>query len=652
MNLDQLRNRIESRSEDERYSAWLELYGSRAPEALEEIKKIITGADPLLKITLARFLAQMHESKAVHYLVELLEDETPEVFEGARIAFEKNLFPFKLDVLFPRVKSKSRDARYYAIEKLATARKFVVVDPLIELLHGPDEIDLLVALSALRFLPHRGLVPHLIPLLSDPREEVRFRTILVFDALNENYYLLSRKVFFVAFRDLAPRVRHAAIWSLRKTPTSKSIRYLTDLSLNDADPMIRQEALLALGAFPTSSVMTHLLTVLVKETVVMVSLKAEAVLLRMPYDALFRGLKKNLNHKNNAVASKALSLLADLKIHKSYTFSYIRKALGQSKDDKRKIHLIESLGRLGVTDAIPILEAFITQSPILGYTAMLALVRLYPTSTAEPLVKTMINPKINIVIKQIIMKHLIRHGSKMRFPQTLVQSLLSYLKDPNLQMRYLACEALQYTSDPSILEHLFETLLKETDATIIKRITTTLVAIFRNNPANIPGLFELNLHNQAAVAHLVDILRSYCETHEQTTRLLRELLSGNLRLLDTAHRAHMLDLIWFLLNKHLITLNELLALMDRQETIEGLLRFLITQLHASKHISLELPFGQLNQLMSQDNPELQQLVIELSAYANSLEAIPLIVKSLNKPGLDYLQKPGVEAIRHLAEQYR
>ena len=131
IDIKEIRSHIKNGTEESRFTAWLTLYSSDEPEVNEEIKGILNGTDPILKILLARFLSHLNTEKAIHDLINLLEDENYVVHQAACKAFERNFFEQKNQKLFPLIYSRYGYVKEYAIETLAFSGYSLLVAPLL-----------------------------------------------------------------------------------------------------------------------------------------------------------------------------------------------------------------------------------------------------------------------------------------------------------------------------------------------------------------------------------------------------------------------------------------------------------------------------------------------------------------------------------------
>lgn len=484
LDLVEFRKRIEGDSEDLRFEAWMNLYSSAELKAREEVEAIIKGTDPILKILLARFLARVYEDRALEYLCRLLCDSNLVVVDIAIRCFEKNLHENRIAKLLPVIRAPLFKAQAFAIEKLCLGNVPESLDPLLGLLQQAQDTLLEHILSCLRHLPDKRLIPVVKKFLTHASQKVRFHAIMVLGSLYEAGHFECRKYLVEALGDSHPRIRQAILWVFRKVPARSDLRHFLHFSREDPDSNVRQEALLGLTVFPNSRVVQHLLKLLVSDKDRMVILKGEAVLLSIPQKKLIRGLKKVLKDREFAVKSKAVVMFSEFHpaLSRGY-YVFLMKEIRGARSTKEKIPFIQSLGIAGFAEALPYLKEMIhAPDHLLGYTAMVSLLKIYSRSLVFPILEILRDDKLSDLLKQMAMKYFVKVADRSQFTTELLLFLKDYLNSPRINLRYLAARVLIASEDEHFLQPLFEMILSEPDPSIRQLLRDYVTQAIAKNP--------------------------------------------------------------------------------------------------------------------------------------------------------------------------
>ncbi|MBF0106807.1 MAG: hypothetical protein HQM16_15960, partial [Deltaproteobacteria bacterium] len=220
INLQSIRQKIEGESEDARFIAWMELYGSDEKPAEAEINRIINGNDPILKILFCRFLSSAPEDRAADFLVRLLNDQNETVIENAIKAFDKNKLNNKTRKIIPILSAPTLKAQYFAIDRLTSAGVLLATEHLLRKMADAPETMLKAILSGFRFLNDKRVLYDVLPLTNDTREAIRFHALLATAALYESGQRQLHKFIISHLDDPSVEIRRLIVWTLRK----KSLR--------------------------------------------------------------------------------------------------------------------------------------------------------------------------------------------------------------------------------------------------------------------------------------------------------------------------------------------------------------------------------------------------------------------------------------------
>lgn len=630
IDLDDIHKRIEGSSEDARFTAWTELYLSKESGALEEIKRILLSHDPVLKLMFLRFLTSVGDSRSASFITQLLLDSNIVVADAAKRAFEGSRFENKLENLLPLVDSQVIFARDYAIEKLALGGQILIIDPLILFMQTANDDFLKKILMALRFLPDRRLLKVTRKYLTDARDDIRYAALLVYSSLYELGLKKTHGALLAALSDPLARIRQAALWALRPLAAKKDLSFFISLSTRDPDPMVRAESILCLSKFPRKKVVVHLLNIMVSEKDRMVALKAEAILLAMPIKMLIKGLNRGLKDQNDRVRGKALLLIAEYMRESDHFFKYVLKRLKNTKSEKEKITLLEALGVVGSRAARLVLETYLHSSYLLAYTAMTSLTRIDATLPPENYLQYLNDPKLNMVLKQLVLKALV---SKQKDPIThkgLIGHLVALLKSDNLNMRYLSIQALAFVPHESVLAPLFEVVLEETDPTSAQLLRESILSLLRANPTLFEQKLKKYIDKPRAVLLLLEILKMEGIEAKQMRDFILIILNAKQELVYSELNHAVADLLASVLSQSIITMNEFLEILLTHSQRGEWLNRVIMQLRNYPAFHYEIREDLALELLKEDDFLFITSLIELLGHSKGNQVLKPLIDILTR----------------------
>lgn len=623
--IDDIVSCIRGASEDARFEAWMMLYSSTEEVQQEEIPRIISGRDNVLKMLLTRFLAFIYEEKAVVYLRDMLFDGDAEVIDAAVKAFDKNAFEGKLKKLLAVLHAPNPDARIFALERLSQGGMKEALPMFINMLKTADENLTAGILAGLRYLPDKRLLYEIKPYVSHENEEIRFRAGLVCGSLLEERISRARRILVKLLSDSSPRIRQAALWSLRKRPHRGDLKYLMAISSGDPDPRVRQESLLGLADFPSAQAIRQLLFVVVNDSNRMVVLKGESVLLAMPVKKLIAGLKRLLNVSDKRIVNKAMLLFAEFQKNSTSYYRYLIKGLRRAASDKEKLPYVEALGIMGRFEAVSELESLLSGSPLLSYAALIAILRIWGRREDFETLKYLTYPGFSSVMKQMVLKHFLKADNLKMYRRDLTDHFIELLSNSNLNLRYLAAQALSKVPENFIVDPLLQMMLRETDLSSIKLLRENIANILRAKPDLFPEIFERYRHNEAAVHLIFGYLREVSLSRSESLRLFTQLFTDANRFLVTEHGDEFAELICQFLTHHKLTPEDLLEALrpfDLRHTVLDTVMKILKSLQGIK-LTLSVPKF-MTELKARDDFSKKPL-IELLAFSDSSEAIPALV---------------------------
>lgn len=634
LNLPDIWKRIEGNSEDMRFEAWMELYHFDGEEARQEIQKIISSNYSLHKILFARFLSHVHEERAVSCLCDLLMDDNETVVLAAKKAFEKNAYEFKVRKLYPVIHAPVFSAKSYAIEKLAVAGEIDVLDSLIQMLDTENEKLLFTVLSALRYLPDSTLLRVVERFIHHENEEVRFKAVLIYGSLFEAQYSQAWKFLIEFLNDESAHIRQAALWSLRIVKTRKNLCYFLHYSKEDPDPMVRQEALLGLAQFPTKSVIRHLISILVHDQNRLVVLKGEAVLLTMPVSRLIRALRSILKDPDQKVYDKAVLLFAEFQKESSRFFRYLVKSLKNCKSDKEMLPFIEAIGIMKQKKGISILEKYLNRSPLLTYAALSAILKIWGKSEEFPVLDYLQRDNLNVLNKQIVIKHFIKIDSVQMYTQEVVDEFVRILRHENLNLRYLAAQALAKVPRDNIVEPLIQMMMREIDPASLKLLRENIGLILQNHP----GIFPKMFHKFQNEAQVMEIFFTYMKdiplSREQILKLLSDFFLNSHAYLMSNYQEKFIDVIFYYLLTKKINFTDLFPVLESFDQKNSILHLILHKMKRRQGFRADLPVPMILEWMQTDVFS-KELLIELLGYSDSLDVIPALVSLVSREDKAY-----------------
>jgi hypothetical protein len=293
----------------------------------------------------------------------------------------------------------------------------------------------------------------------------------------------------------------------------------------------------------------------------MVVLKGEAVLFTMPTAKLVSGLKKVLKIEDNKIKNKVLLIFSEFQKTSESFFDYLAISLKKAKNDKELLPYIECLGRIQHKKSIPILESQLDGSPIISYSALVSLLRAWGQNEKFPVMRYLEHEKLNDVTKQMALKHYVKIISSENISEVMVNKFLDLLKSTNLNLRYIASQALVKVQEDSVAEPFFSALVKETDDTAKKLLHKNLAVFFETKPILFVSIFESHINDAAAIEELFNVIKDTELDKHKTLEILLGLILDPANILQTNYKEMYIDLFISFLNKQWLTLDEFLEII-------------------------------------------------------------------------------------------
>ncbi|MCP5463750.1 MAG: HEAT repeat domain-containing protein [Deltaproteobacteria bacterium] len=634
--LERLFAQTTSESDDVRFSAWMQIYQSDDPKAKAFLEQVASSGQISQKVLFCKFLGFLEDEYSARILVDLICDTEPLVVHQAILAFDKNNFQRRVYFLLPVLKAPLKEAQVFAVNKFCLESVSEAVHPVLDMLKQADEDLILEILSGLRFLADKRLFQDLKIYLGHPNERIRWRAIMIYGSLYETGVTRARRLLVRRLSDRSAQIRRSIIWTLRRNDDRRNLRLFLKLAEQDPDPTVRQEALTALGRFPSKTVIKNLVKLLVKEKNRMVVLKGEAVLLSIPTKQLIIGLKNLLTYHDKFVRNKVMIMYAEFQKTSETFFAFLIKELKKTKSDMDKIPIIESLGLLGNKAAIPQLEKLLAESPLLSYTSMMALLKIYGFDKSFPFLKYSQEVKLSALVRQIVMKHFIKISDDSMYNDEIVTHCMSLLSNTNLNIRYLATQILSKVQDPKVLVPFFKSFVNEDDPTAFRLLKENIHRLVQSNPK----LFEVLLQNfydhDIGVLQIFLIMKEANLNKNALLQIIKSCLSLPLLILNKTCAPSFIELVFTYVLKERISITDIIALQcepgQKQQLLKGLLG------HIKRYKRKKVVIGEHHVetwYSDQDEPEQKQIIIELISHTTGIESIRFLIdlyyKENNQP---------------------
>jgi len=645
--LSQIRMDIEGSSEDARFAAWMELYTSDKELAKQELKRVVIEKDPILKILFCKFLAHNHEEKAILYLQEMLLDQNEIVLENAIKAFDKNTYVDKIIKLLPVLQAPTTRAKYFAIDRLSTTKTIQATEPILEMLKNADEELMVNILTGLRFLTDRRILFSVKPLLDHPKDKIRFGAIMAIGSLYTSGYFHARQILLDCLTDPMPKNRQAIIWNLRNTPYNKDLKHFFHYSTHDPDPFVRQECLLGLSAFSNQKVIHHLIKVLITEKNKMVVLKGEAVLLSMPTSILVKELKKLLNSLDQKIKNKVMVLFAQFQKGSDEFFEYLQENLNNTKSEKEKVAIIHSLGLLENKKAISLLEQQLKASPIISYTSMAALLKVWGYSKEFPVLKYLKNDRLSDLTKQIVLKHFVKIGSKEMYSAELTYLFIDLLKSKNINIRYHSIQALVKVINPSVLVPIFKVIIEETDPTALKTAKDNIILLIQKMPQLLIGLMEKFKNSEKEFDELISMLSISELPKSKLLQILPMFLEAPLFLLQSKQSQKIIDFLFSYIHNRVITYDDILNKIEQKTTRQDLIAMSAEKLRAEPSLKIALPLQKLHSWIQEENLVHKINLVDLISHSDSNKINSILAAIICNESSVELQNKAATALNNI-----
>lgn len=645
-------------SEDARFTGWMEIYSSPSDEAREILQKILSSEDTKLKYLFIRFLIHRHERRAVHYLQELMLDANPQIVKAAIHAFEKNQCPAKIQELIPVLKAPLPLAQGYAIDTLSQSRcseslphlHRMIVEAGEKTTETPEPNEVLPKLlSSLRLFMDKKSLPILIPFLKNECEEIRLKAVQSLGAFYASGILSLRKRLLRMISDDSPRVRQAILYALSRRPMRRDLSLTLRLLKSDPDPSLRREALIHLSHFPTPPVIRHILQILTESHDPAQILKCESLLLRMPEKRLIPGLRKIIRKERGEIRNRALIILAGLsglQKDSQECFHLLVQSL-KTETIQEKVPILEAFGRLQNQRAIPILEEYLHSPFLTSYTAMTSLIQIWNRLETVPFLKYLSDPDLEPLLKQSVLKNLIRRGGHYPYDKGLLDCLMGFFRGDRLNLRILSAQALVHSREPEFLQRLLEGILEENNPVFTPLIGQYFHHFFQADL----GRFIASCMNLPKKRPLLNPLFSIMQNVSVSDEEAQSLLSVFFGLYDPLPDPSCSSLImeriisWLLAGK--ITVPRLIQELNATTARGFWLNLLAKHLEIHSGRRIEFPFAPLKAWLQDQDKTVRRSAVRLMGSGGGRPSLPVLVSMICNPQAETLHKEAAQALGKL-----
>jgi hypothetical protein len=647
MTVSELRVLMDGLTDDAQVDAWMRMFSAEDP-ADNMIPQVVVSEDPVLKILLARFLGTIPELAAVEALATLLQDTNHVIYEGARKAFDQNTFAKKWPILLPLLKATEQHAQCYAISKLASAGIWDAMPILLKLLTTDDEALLVHLLKGLRYFVDERLIPHIQPFLEDPREAVRLPAVLVLGALYEGEIRRARDPLFLALKDDSAQVRRAVIWSLRRAPAARDVAQIYRMGTTDPDPAVRQEVLMLLPFFPKKKYVTFLLDIFMKEKERSVLLKAEAIIMAMPTPLLSTVLWTVVRRSTGKPFHRALLILAEISSTSPRFIRFIFRRLKRGKKPKELLPLLEAVGLLEDPAAAPQVAQHLKGNPLLAYTAMQSLLKIWAHHPQSVDIHVHLqDPEISDLLKQTILKQMLKTGAWDFYAETMLDTLLAFLDSPTLNVRYLAAQTIAPVPSLRVMENFVGLLMREPDPTFVVFLRKSLQEQLTTRPEWMAKLIHRYKENPEYVRLLFAVMGESKIIGKPLRQMLRELLQPPLLLHQSMHKDTLTNYVAMLLLQKKIDLEECLEGLADLPGRGDLLAQLARIARDYSHVTLNPPVPTLVAWFDDPEPASRHAIIDLLTYSGDIRAIRFLTTIGCRDALQPFHDGAVAGVSHL-----
>jgi len=409
---------------------------AESAEFVRELVRLSGAEGEPLRVAVCRGLGR--KSANLPLLKPFLEDESERVRSEAEWLFQKYATPEKVETLIELLGSKHSYARAFAATALGNSRAPVAVKPLIDTLDDPNGAVREKAAWALKQLAPPGLPRLMERLLEDEEAKVRFAALVGLGS-SKKYRKWRRLQKLLDDRSVS--VRLAAAWAIGRLGGRRAAGVLARALAEQEDPRVRCEAGRALRQLATKETVAPLLEASASDSDQNVRLVSGWAVDQIPEKAKLSVLLERARSSDPRMRMLVCAKLGSVGAEEA--LAELKRILATDESSQVRAVAAEALGEKGDRGAIPALVAALQSDPLVSYSAVVSLMKLWDPRDAGSLIGLLERESgASSVLQQVILKRLGELPLGSALQREAVTLLISKLSHDNINVRYLAAGAL------------------------------------------------------------------------------------------------------------------------------------------------------------------------------------------------------------------
>jgi hypothetical protein len=403
--------------------------------------------------------------------------------------------------------------------------------------------------------------------------------------------------------------------------------------------------------FPTEQLAFFLLETLVNENDQSVLLKAEAVLLSFPSAVLTKVMWRVVKSETGKLQHRALVILASLSSGDVKLTHYLLRKLRDEENPKQILPILEALGITENPRAVPMIEPHVKGNPVLAYTAIRSLVKIWVHHhDAVPIATYLEDPEITPLFKQTILKQMLKTGESQLYADTMQPCLVQFLDHENLNIRYLSAQVLAPVPSKDIAEQFFRLLLKEDDMTFTQFLRKSIQSQLTDHPAWMAALVHNHLESKESIRFLFAIIQESKLIGTKLVQLLLSLLAPPVLLHQSLHKDMLQSYLAAVLFQRKMDVAPLMRGMVELPGKDIVVRMLADILRSYPGISFDISVDQLIGWFDEDNAELKSAIIELLSLSKNHQSIAFLVSLVCRDDTQAYQQTAAQGLAVLMKE--
>ncbi len=456
------------------------------PDLPDRVHALVT--DKYSAILFCKYLELSRNSAGLPRLEPICLHDDHEVQQAALTALKR--FPERaiLPILSRILLSDNAAASEAALEIVSDQKIFRLIPQVIRRLDSPDPKVLIRALQVVERIKDSTATRAIIKLLRHADVAVIRQAMVTLIDYHETRYW---RHFLPLLGHSSDQIRRTAIWAVTRRHGDRTVRAVIRAARDEKVTEVKQEAIKRLADFHDDAAVDFLIDHVVAGVEAPVRNMSKWLLNRIPEALRLRRYLARYRAVSDAqVRAGLIDLIGRLETREAC--DALITLLGREDDPLLKQAAIEALGSCGFIEALPPLEKFLADDPLLGYSAVLSIGRLASRHHRfHILVKYLSMPQDeNAILIQTILQFLGELAKKAEFDKPLWDEIIQLIHSENHNIRYLSIGLLAYYPSDDILDRLLT--LDETDPDPDTRDAcgTAAAAIIRRSPMAIHVLIE------------------------------------------------------------------------------------------------------------------------------------------------------------------